>query len=144
VSAATLSYLVVQPFAGHLADTVDIRATVLAGLAMAALATIAVVFSSGAPLIGIVVLAGLGIGTVWTNSDALVSRIASESQLGASMGAAQSFKELGDMIGPLGVGLLTQLFGVRVGFVACGAMALLLLVPLALSQRLRRASANAD
>ena len=50
-----------------------------------------------------------------------------ESKLGASIGAAQSFKEFGDMTGPLLVGLLTQFFGVRVGFVACGAVALVLL-----------------
>jgi hypothetical protein len=31
------------------------------------------------------------------------------------------------MVGPLTVGALTQLFGVRVGFVACGALALLAL-----------------
>ncbi len=135
VSAVTLSYLLVQPLAGHLADTFDTRITVLAGLIAAALATIAVVFSSGTLLIVIAVIAGLGIGTVWTNSDALVGQLASESQLGASMGAAQSFKELGDMVGPLSVGLLAQLFGVRAGFVTCGAVALLLLIPLAITQR---------
>ncbi len=47
------------------------------------------------------------------------------------MGAAQSFKEFGDMVGPLLIGTLTQAFGVRVGFVSCGALALVLLVVLA-------------
>lgn len=41
------------------------------------------------------------------------------------MGAAQSFKEFGDMTGPLLIGLLTQFYGVRVGFVMCGTVALL-------------------
>ena len=135
VSAVTLSYLLVQPLAGYLADTFNTRITVLAGLVVAALATIAVVFSSGPLLIAIAVIAGLGIGTVWTNTDALVGQFASESQLGASMGAAQSFKELGDMVGPLSVGLLTQFFGVRAGFVTCGVLALLLLIPLAIAQK---------
>ena len=44
VSAVTLSYLLVQPLAGYLADTFSTRITVLAGLVVAALATIAVVF----------------------------------------------------------------------------------------------------
>ena len=142
VSIATLSYLLVPPVAGYLADRVDIGITVIAGLALAAIATAAVVFSSGAILIGIVVLAGIGIGTVWTNTDALVGKLAKDRELGASMGAAQSFKELGDMVGPVGIGLLTQLFGIRVGFVTCGALALLLLIPLMISSRfsLRRAS----
>ena len=75
----------------------------------------------------IVIAAGIGIGTVWTNSDALVSASASPSQLGASIGAAQSFKEFGDMVGPLLVGAMTQFYGVRAGFVSCGAVALVLL-----------------
>jgi len=44
------------------------------------------------------------------------------------IGAAQSFKEFGDMVGLLLVGAITQWFGVRVGFVSCGAMALACLV----------------
>jgi MFS transporter, ACDE family, multidrug resistance protein len=57
-----------------------------------------------------------------------VSTLASRDQLGASIGAAQSFKEFGDMVGPLVVGLITQLFGVRAGFVSCGAVALVALM----------------
>lgn len=135
VSTASLSYLLVQPIAGHLADRIEIGITVIAGLAVAAISTAAVVFSSGALLIGVVILSGIGIGTVWTNTDALVGRLAKDRKLGASMGAAQSFKELGDMVGPVGIGLLTQLFGIRVGFVTCSALALLLLVPLMISSR---------
>jgi MFS family permease len=127
VSVATLSYLLVQPLAGFLADRMPVRTTVLIGLLLAALAIITVTFTTGVPLIITVLLAGIGIGTVWTNSDTLVSTLAQQSQLGASIGAAQSFKEFGDMIGPLLIGLLTQFFGVRIGFVTCGALALMFL-----------------
>lgn len=128
VSVATASYLIVQPFAGRLADRMNIRTTVLAGLLVAALGISAVTFATGLPLALIVVLAGLGVGTVWTNSDALVSSLVDQRRLGASMGAAQSFKEFGDMVGPLLIGLLTQFYGVRVGFVTCGVLALLFLM----------------
>ena len=107
------------------------RTTVLLGLLVAALTIMATTFASGWVLIGIVIAAGMGIGTVWTNSDALVSVSAPSSQLGASIGAAQSFKKFGDMVGPLLVGALTQFFGVRAGFVSCGAVALALLGVLA-------------
>jgi hypothetical protein len=60
--------------------------------------------------------------------------------LGASIGAAQSFKEFGDMVGPLLIGLLTQFFGVRIGFVTCGALALVLVVALAGSRALAASS----
>jgi len=113
ISMATFSYLFIQPFAGHLGDKIDMQTTVVIGLLLAALAIIAITFTSGATLIAIAIAAGIGIGTVWTNSDALVSALARKNQLGASIGAAQSFKEFGDMVGPLLVGLLTQFFGVR-------------------------------
>jgi MFS family permease len=46
VSVATFSYLLVQPLAGHIADKMDIRKTVFAGLLLAALAIIVVTFAS--------------------------------------------------------------------------------------------------
>jgi MFS transporter, ACDE family, multidrug resistance protein len=130
VSVATLSYLLIQPFAGHLSDKLSPARTVVVGLLVAALATVVVPFTRDVPLVALTVFAGVGVGTVWTNSDALVGSLSSEAQMGARMGAAQSFKELGDMAGPLLVGLLTRFFGVRVGFVTCGAVALVTLVAL--------------
>ena len=41
------------------------------------------------------------------------------------MGAASSFKELGDMLGPLMIGVVSQVFGLTVGFVSCGILGLL-------------------
>ena len=136
VSVATCAYLVIQPLAGYLADRVEIRITVLIGLLLAALAIVATTFAVGATLIAVVVVAGIGVDTVWTNCHALVSALAKRINSGASMGAAQSFKEFGDMVGPVLIGLLTQLHGVRVGFVTCGTLALLALPFLA-----RRSSA---
>lgn len=128
VSVATASYLLVQPLAGYLADRVSIRTTVLIGLLLAALAITGVTFTAGAPLLIVVIVAGLGVGTVWTNSDALVSTLVDQRALGASMGAAQSFKEFGDMMGPLLIGIVTHFLGVRIGFIACGGLALVFLV----------------
>jgi len=133
VSIATASYLLVQPFAGYLADKVQIRITVLSGLLIAALAIGAITFTSGIGLITTVLLAGVGVGTVWTNSDTLVSSLVAQNKLGAGMGAGQSFKEFGDMMGPLLVGVLTQFLGVRMGFVTCSVLALLCLIILARS-----------
>src|SRR5262249_18716371 len=134
VSVATLSYLMVQPLAGYLADRIEIRITVLVGLLLAASAIIVTTFTSGPVLILVVVLSGIGIGTVWTNCDALVSSLAEENRLGASMGAAQSFKEFGDMVGPLLIGLVTQLSNVRVGFITCGSIGIVLLTLLMKAQ----------
>jgi DHA1 family multidrug resistance protein-like MFS transporter len=137
LTVCTAAYLLSQPVAGMLADRWEIRTTVLAGLLLAAVTVLTVTFTSGAMLIGVVVLAGIGVGAVWTNSDALVAALAEPANLGASVGAAQSFKEFGDMVGPLLVGALTQFFGVRTGFVTCGALALLFVIPLIRSPSLR-------
>jgi MFS family permease len=142
VSVVTLSYLLVQPLAGYMADRMEIRITVFVGLLLAALSIIAVTFTSGALLVIVGILAGIGVGTVWTNSDTLVSSLVDEDRLGASMGAAQSFKELGDMVGPLLIGLLTQFYGVRVGFVACGGLALVFLLILVASRTLNSVTPN--
>ena len=96
----------------------------IVGLAVAAGATLATPAATGWPLIPLAVFAGLGVGTVWTNTDMLVTKIAGDRQLGAAVGAAQSFKEMGDMLGPLAIGAITQTWGVRVGFIACGGAAL--------------------
>ncbi|MEO8550434.1 MAG: MFS transporter [Kofleriaceae bacterium] len=124
VSATTASYLLVQPLAGWLADKVDPALTIIVGLVVAAGATLGIPAATGWPLIPLAVAAGLGVGTVWTNTDTLVVRIAGDRQLGAAVGAAQSFKEVGDMLGPLAIGAIAQVWGVRVGFIVCGAAAL--------------------
>ena len=132
ITATTASYLLVQPLAGWLADRINPATTVIVGLAVAAGATLAIPAVTGWMLIPLAVLAGLGVGTVWTNTDMLVTKIAGDRQLGAAVGAAQSFKEVGDMLGPLAIGAITQAWNVRVGFYVCGGAALAVVALLAL------------
>ena len=125
LSVLALSYLLVQPLAGWLADKYEARTIVLWGIVMSVLAVLLIPFTKGVPLAVISIVAGLGIGTVWTNSDAAVSSLAKDGRLGATMGIAGSFKEFGDMLGPLLIGILSQAFGLTAGFVACGVLGLL-------------------
>lgn len=122
LSVAALSYLLVQPAAGALADRGSVATTIRIGLLIAAVSIALAAFVDGAPLVLVLVTAGAGVGTVWTNTDTLISRLARQRQLGATMGAAGSFKELGDMVGPLLIGVLAQLFGLPVAFVTCAAL----------------------
>lgn len=125
LSLVAASYLLIQPVAGALADRVPAGTTVRAGLVLGAASIAVVPFVEGAALATISILAGIGIGTVWTNTDTLVSRLARKGRLGATMGAAGSFKEFGDMLGPILIGLLSQAFGLATGFVVCGLIGLL-------------------
>ena len=134
LSVLALSYLLVQPFAGWLADKYTARTTVLLGIAVSALTIVLIPFTRGVPLAFISIVAGLGIGTVWTNSDAAVSSLAKEGRLGATMGMAGSFKEFGDMVGPVLIGVLSQVFGLTLGFISCAVLGLLSLALLSVQR----------
>jgi MFS family permease len=124
VAASTASYLLIQPLAGLLADRFGPTQVTYAGLGVSAFAIVLVPFTTGALLLSVAILGGLGVGTVWTNTDTAVSNLAKEGRLAATLGAAGSFKELGDMLGPLTIGVASQLLGLKVGFVACGTLGL--------------------
>ncbi len=131
VSVTTISYLLIQPLAGWLADKFNPVVTLRIGMLLSCLTTASIPFVTGTYLIIVCIVAGIGIGTVWTNSDALVSKLAAENAMGATMGVAGSFKELGDMVGPLLMGAISQALGLQWGFVICsilGGIALLITV----------------
>jgi MFS family permease len=125
LSVVALSYLLIQPVAGWLADQSSVSSTIRVGLALSALSILLVSFVDGVPLIMVCLMAGVGIGIVWTNTDALVSELAESGKLGATMGAAGSFKEFGDMVGPVLIGLLSQALGLTAGFIICAVLGLL-------------------
>ena len=134
LSVTTVSYLVVQPIAGWLADKFNQVFILRIGMLLSILATAAIPFVTGPLLIITCIIAGIGIGVVWTNTDTLVSNLAKENEMGATMGAAGSFKELGDMIGPLLMGAISQALGLQWGFVICavlGGIALLITIMVA-------------
>jgi len=122
VAAATTSYLLIQPLAGYLADRVNPVWVVLVGLILSVLSIAVIPFTSGTVLLCAVVMGGVGVGSVWTNTDTVVSNIAEERHLAATLGAAGSFKELGDMLGPLCIGVLSQFWGLRLGFLVCAIL----------------------
>ena len=122
LSASTISYLVIQPVAGWLADKFDQVLILRIGMLLSILSTAAIPFVTGPLLIITCIIAGIGIGVVWTNTDALVSNLAKENEMGATMGAAGSFKELGDMIGPLLMGAISQALGLQWGFIICAVL----------------------
>lgn len=124
IGAGTLAYLAVQPPAGALADRFGTRATIIVGLLSSSISILAMTFTQGPLLIAMIIGGGLGIGVVWTNCDTMVSQLAKSGQLSASLGAAGSYKEIGDMLGPLTVGGISQLFGLATGFIASGVLGL--------------------
>jgi len=128
VSVTTISYLLIQPVAGWLADKFTPVITLRTGMLISCLTTVAIPFVTHTLLIVVCILAGIGIGTVWTNSDAQVSRLSKENAMGATMGVAGSFKEFGDMVGPLSMGAISQALGLQWGFVICAMLGFIALL----------------
>lgn len=128
LTAVAASYLLIQPLAGAIADRLDPALTIRAGLVVAGVCVILTPFVTGWLLFIVAILAGIGVGTVWTNTDTLVSQLAASGKLGATMGVAGTFKEIGDMLGPLLIGVVSQAFGLTTGFVSCGVLGLLSLL----------------
>ncbi len=125
LSVVALSYLLIQPVAGWMSDKLDTARTVRVGLVLSVLSIMLIPFVNGFLFLVVSVIAGMGVGVVWTNTDHLISRLAREGQLGITMGAAGSFKEFGDMLGPILIGLISQMLGLAAGFVICGVLGLL-------------------
>jgi MFS family permease len=98
--------------------------TIRVWLLLGAASIIAYPFVDGILLVLTSIMAGIGVGTVWTNTDTTISQLAKAGNLGATMGAAGSFKEFGEMIGPLLVGVLSQALGLPLGFAICGVFGL--------------------
>jgi hypothetical protein len=59
-------------------------------MVLSGLGIIVVPFVRDVPLVVVSILAGIGIGTVWTNTDTLISGLAREGRLGATMGVGST------------------------------------------------------
>lgn len=128
IGAAAIAYLLIQPLAGRLADHFNLAYIVAAGLALSSLGVLLIPFTTGATLVAAAIVAAIGAGTVGTNTDAVVSNLADRGRLGATLGAAGSFKELGDMLGPLVMGVVSQGFGLKLGFMTGGLLGLFAMI----------------
>lgn len=132
MAAVALAFLAVQPLSGAISRRLGFRTAIYAGLLGEATFLIALPFTTGWLTVGVAVLDAAGIGLVWTLSAVAVARAAGEGRTGQAMGSLGSFKEIGDMAGPLAIGLVSQLLSLTAGFVLCGLLGLAVLLPLAL------------
>lgn len=110
------------PVWGRLADRVGYRFMLLRAMLSAAilLAAMGLVPSPGFLLV-LRMIQGALTGTVFS-SQALVASSVPDDELGRSMGLLQMSISLGATLGPLGGGLVAQLFGYRAAFVGAGVL----------------------
>lgn len=129
MGAVAVSFLIIQPVSGVLTSKLGFTRMVYLGLASEALLLIAIPFTTGLATAIVAVLDAAGIGLVWTLSTVAIAKTANEGEMGLAMGNLGSYKEIGDMAGPLSIGIIAQLVSLQAGFILCGMLGLAVMAP---------------
>ena len=114
-----------KPFFGKIADRIDKRIQIMAGLLIVGCSVAAVSFASsftGLLAVGSVFGLGMSLSTVATS--AYTADIAKKEQIGASMGALSSTMDIGHAAGPVTTGIIISTAGYTFGFFASFLIAL--------------------
>jgi len=127
-----------KPFFGMMADRIDKRIQIGAGLIITgcAVAVIPILPSFGMFLLASSVF-GIGISISTVATSAYVADIAKKEQIGASMGALSSIMDIGQTSGPLVTGIIITAAGYATGFLTSFLLALAVTVVFAVSVRRR-------
>lgn len=113
-------YLAVQPLAGRLSDTLGRKKLIALGLTLSTLTVSVIPFLQYPFYIGAACLMALGIGCVSPLGEAFVGDVSDESALALNLGVAGSYKELGEMFGPISMGFIGQMMGLNWAFLMVG------------------------
>lgn len=113
-------YVLAQYWSGRVADKYGSRLPLLGG---SLLLTIALLMIALVPVpivwFAAVVLSGIGIAALWVVSNSYLAYIAPAAIMGTVMGLSGTFKEVGDGGGPILVGFLGDIWGLRAAFLIC-------------------------
>ena len=113
-------YLAVQPFAGRVSDAVGRKKVITFGLALTTLCICLIPFLGDPLYIGASCLIAFGVGCVAPLGEALVGDVSEDDSLALNLGVAGSYKELGEMAGPLSMGFIGQTLGLDWAFLMVG------------------------
>ncbi len=111
---------------GYLSDRVGRRILVIVGLAVSALATVAVGFTSSLPVFLVTAyLTGAATGMFISPQQAAVADVVgSKARGGTAVAAFQMMSDLGGIVGSLAVGLIAQRLSFNAAFVVTGVILL--------------------
>ena len=143
-SLQILSIALTKPLFGRLADKIDKRVQIAAGLLVLGLSVAALPFVSSFVLVlAVSLLFGLAMSFSTVATSAYVADVAKKEQLGASMGALSSIMDVGHSTWPLLAGtVIVALHSSKAGFLSGFVLTLLvvlLFVYFAYSKKIERA-----
>jgi len=106
-----------KPLFGRVADRVDKRVQILAGIVLTGVSIALVPFCQAfAQFLIVSSLFGLGISISTVATTAYIADVARKEQIGASMGALSSIMDIGQSTGPLVTGMVITAIGYTSGF----------------------------
>ena len=118
-----------KPFFGMIADRVDKRIQIAAGLIIIGCAVAVIPFTSSFSLFLVIsAIFGMGMSLSTVATSAYVADIAGKEQIGASMGALSSIMDIGQSMGPLITGIIITAAGFSSGFLASFLLAVVITV----------------
>jgi MFS family permease len=110
---------VTKPIFGRIADRVDKRGQIVAGLLLLGCFVAVIPFASSfGMLLSVSSLLGIGMSLSTVATSAYVADMAREEEMGASMGALSSVMDIGHAAGPLVTGVIITMSGFVQGFFA--------------------------
>lgn len=128
-SLQTLSIALSKPMFGKLADTIDKRYQIIAGVLILGIMFLLLPFlNSFIILVIISLLFGLGMSVSTAATSAYVADISDKKTLGSSMGALSSTMDIGHTFGPFIVGAVITAFSYTYGFASAFVIILLIAI----------------
>ncbi len=125
-----------KPFFGTLADRIDKRIQIPAGLIILAGSAVCIPFASEfSPVILVSAIFGLGMSLSTVATSAYVADVAGKEQIGASMGALSSTMDIGHAAGPLVTGIIVMAAGYVYGFLTSFLLCIAVVIVFAVSVR---------
>jgi MFS family permease len=115
-----------KPFFGRIADRVDKRIQIIAGLTITGGAVAMIPFTATfVQFLLVSAIFGIGMSLSTVATSAYIADVAKKEQIGASMGALSSIMDIGQSAGPLLTGIIVTTVGYVAGFFASCVLALL-------------------
>ena len=122
-SLQILSIALTKPLFGKLADRVDRRIQIAAGIVVTGAAVAVIPLSTSIVVIAaLAVLFGLGVSISTVATSTYVAEVAREEKLGASLGALSSIMDVGHSSGPLVAGAIITATTAAGGFLAAAGV----------------------